>query len=189
MEISAEGSASTLRQVIDGKLIELGHKPRNIQVVLVMWIQNLNDSGIIAKEMEHVSSDNVVSEGHASSRDANELPRDVEMLTEQLSKVRLEIEGLHNELTNRNAKLDELHSKLEAAKQKLAAFDEMQGEVAALKKSLKQQTAKAKQLWTQKCEQLLAHEGLIEEKDAEIATFESTSEWKSVQCIRCNCRS
>jgi len=35
----------------------------------------LNGSGIIAKEMEHVNSDNVVSETLASSRDANELPR------------------------------------------------------------------------------------------------------------------
>ena len=74
----------------------------------------VNDSGIIAKEMEHVSSDNVVSEGHALSRDADadKLPRDVETLTEQLSKVRLEIEGLHNELTNQNVKLNELRSEL-----------------------------------------------------------------------------
>ena len=99
MKISAEGSASTLRQVIDGKLIKLGHKPHNIQVVVSNVDSKLylvNDSGIIAKEIEHVSSDNVVSEGHSLSRDANELPRDVEMLTEQLSEVCLEIEGLHN---------------------------------------------------------------------------------------------
>ena len=100
LEISAEGSASTLRQVIDGKLIELGHEPRNIQVVVSNVDSKLylvNDSGIITKEMEHVSSDNVVSESRASSRDANELPTDVETLTEQLSEARLEIEGLRNE--------------------------------------------------------------------------------------------
>ena len=74
----------------------------------------VNDSGILAKEMEHVGSDNVVSEGHVLSRDAdaNKLPRDVETLTEQLSEVRLEIEGLHNELTNQNVKLNELRSEL-----------------------------------------------------------------------------
>ena len=85
LEISAEGSASKLRQVIDGKLIKLGHEPRNIQVVVSNVDSKLylvNDSGIIAKEMEHVSNDNVVSEGQASSRDANELPRDVEKQTE-----------------------------------------------------------------------------------------------------------
>ena len=91
-----------------------------------------------------MSNDNVVSKGHASSRDVNELPRDVETLTEQLSGGRLEIEGLRNELTNRNVTLDELRSELEAATQKLTAFDEMQGEVEALKKLLKQQTTKAK---------------------------------------------
>ena len=34
LEISAVGSAATLRQVIEGKLIQLGHEPRNIQVVV-----------------------------------------------------------------------------------------------------------------------------------------------------------
>jgi len=133
---------------MDRKLIGLGHDPHNLQFVVSNIDSRLylvNDSGIIAKEMEHVSSDNVVSETLASSRDTTELPRDIETLHEQLSKARLEIKGLRIKLTNRNAALDDLRSKLEAAKQKLAAFDEMQGEVEALK----QQTAKAKRFWAQ----------------------------------------
>jgi len=121
LEISTEGSVSTLRQVIDGKFIEFGHEPRNIQVAVSNVDSRLylvNDSGIIAKEMEHVSSDNV-SETLASSRDTNELPRDIETLHEQLSKAHLEIEGLCTELTNRNVALDDLNSELEVAKQNL----------------------------------------------------------------------
>ena len=56
----------------------------------------------------------------------------------------------------------------------------MQGEIEALKKSLKQQTAKAKRFWTQKWEQLLAHEALIEENDAEIATLKAL---RSEKCL------
>ena len=147
--ISAEGSASTLRQVIDGKLIRLGHEPRNTQVVVSNADSRLylvTDSGIIAKEknLEHVSSDNVVSEVHVTSHDTNELPNDTETLHKQLREARLEIEGLRTELSNRNAALDDLRSQLATATHKLAAVDELQAEVEALTKSLKQQTAKAK---------------------------------------------
>ena len=75
--ISAEGSTSTVRQVIDGKLIQLGHDPRNTQVVVSKVDSRLylvNDYGFVAKEMEHVSSDNVVLEALVTSHGTNELP-------------------------------------------------------------------------------------------------------------------
>ena len=103
-------------QVIDGKLIKLGHEPQVVVSNVDSRLYLVNDSGIIAKEMEHMSSDNVASETLSSSCDTNELPRDIEMLHEQLSEARLEIEGLRTELTNQNAALDDLRSKLEAAR-------------------------------------------------------------------------
>ena len=42
-------------------------------------------------------------------------------------------------------------------------------EVEMLRREVKVQTAKSNRFWAQKCEQLLAHEAVIEEKDAEIA--------------------
>ena len=42
-------------------------------------------------------------------------------------------------------------------------------EVEALQKNVRTQTAKAKRFWLQKCEQPLAHEAAIEEKDERIA--------------------
>ena len=178
LEISAEGSASTLRQVIKGKLIELGYEPRNTQVLVSNVDSRLylvNDSGIIANEVEHVSSDNVnvVPEARMTSREAAELRSDIETLHKQLHEAHLEIEGLRIELGNRNAALDDLRSELAVATRKLATVDELQGEVESLKKLLKQQTAKAKQFWAQKCKQLLAHEAIIEEKDAEITALEA----------------
>ena len=147
--------------------------PKLWLVMLTRDLYLVTDSGIIAKEkdLEHVSSDNVVPEVHVTSHDTNELPNDTETLHKQLREARLEIEGLRTELSNRNAALDDLRSQLAAATHKLAAVDELQAEVEALTKSLKQQTAKAKRFWSQKCEQLLAHEAIIEEKDAEIAAL------------------
>ena len=147
LEIPAVGSADTLRQVIKGKLIQLGHEPRNIQVVISNVDSRLylaNDSGIIATDMEHVSTDNMVPESLVTPREVYESPNKTDTQREQLREARLEIEGLRIDLRNRNAALDEVRLELEASKRKLAAVDELQREVATLRKSLKQQTEKAK---------------------------------------------
>ena len=142
---------------------------------LVMLIQVcsyiVNDSGIIATEMEHVSTNNMVPESPVRSRAVDELPYETAVLHKQLCEARLEIEGLRIDLSNRNAALDAVRLELEDSKRKLAAVDELQEEVATLKKSLEQQTEKAKRIWAQKCEQLLAHEAIVEEKDAKIASL------------------
>jgi len=62
---------------------------------------------------------------------------------------------------------------LAAAVCMLSAVDEQQEKVEVLKKLLEQQTAKAKCFRTQKCEQLLAHEAVIDEKDAEITVLQA----------------
>ena len=111
-----------MRQVIDGKLIQLGHEPCNTQVVVSKVDSRLylvNDTGIVTKEMEHVSSDNVVPEALVTSHGTNELPNDVETLHKLLREVRLEIESLCIDLSNRNAALDDLHTELAAATHKL----------------------------------------------------------------------
>ena len=59
-----------------------------------------------------------------------------------------------------------LRVKLETAE---TGLRESRAEVEMLRSKVKVQTAKSKRFWAQKCEQLLAHEAVIEEKDAEIA--------------------
>jgi len=75
-----------------------------------------------------------------------------------LNEARLDIKGLRTTLNDRDALLAELHAELEASKHVAGA---LHTEVSTLKQGLKSQTAKAKRFWSQKCEQLLAHEAAI----------------------------
>lgn len=58
LELSSEGTSATLRQLIEGKMVELGHKPRNTQVIVASTDSKLylvDKSGIIRQESDHVS--------------------------------------------------------------------------------------------------------------------------------------
>ena len=54
----------------------------------------------------------------------------------------------------------------------LRAANESHAEVETLQKPVQVLMAKAKRFWAQKCEQMLAHEAVIEEKDAEIVRLQ-----------------
>ena len=61
LELPSEGTSATLRQVIEGKLLELGHEPRNTQIIVASADSKLylvDESGIIRQESEHVSVEN-----------------------------------------------------------------------------------------------------------------------------------
>ena len=106
LEISAKGSAATLRQITKGKLIQLGHEPRNIQVIVSKVDSRsylVDDSGIIVSEVEHVSNETVV-EIHMVSL-TNKLHNEMS-LHKELLEAHLEIEGLRNELSGRDAIID-----------------------------------------------------------------------------------
>ena len=68
-----------------------------------------------------------------------------------------------------------LRAELESVREEFvdssSAIQALRTEIGTLKQSLKSQTAKAKQFWAQKCEQLLAHEAEIEDKDAIISNL------------------
>ena len=106
----------------------MGHEPRNIQLVISNVDSRLylvNDSGIIATEMEHASTDNMVPESLVTPCEVYESPNEIDTQREQLREARLEIEGLRIDLRNQNAALDEIRLELEASKRKLAAVDEL----------------------------------------------------------------
>ena len=115
LEISAEGSAATLRQIIEGKLIKLGHEPHNTQVIVGKVdsrLYLLDDSEIIVKEVEHVSNEAVV-ETHLQQMSY----RMKRCCIKNCSRC---ISNLQNELSSRDAMLDTLRSELATATQKLA---------------------------------------------------------------------
>ena len=60
LELPSEGTSAMLRQLIEGKLVELGREPRNTQVIAASVDSTLHlvdKSGIIRQESEHVSPD------------------------------------------------------------------------------------------------------------------------------------
>ena len=110
LELSTDGTAATLRQTIEGKLMELGHEPRNTQVVMANTDSRLylvDASGIIREEPEHVSLDNRV-DSHVNTRvtsNNNETDDAIDTLRRELREARLEIEGLRNEIRTRDEAL------------------------------------------------------------------------------------
>ena len=81
LELLSEGISVTLRQVIEGKSLELGHEPRNTQIIVASADSKLylvDESGIIRQELEHVSVEN------ASTHDIKNahMTREIEMLRE-----------------------------------------------------------------------------------------------------------
>ena len=61
LELPSEGTSATLRQVIEGKLLELGHEPSNTQIIVVsadLKLYLVDESGIVRQELEHVSVEN-----------------------------------------------------------------------------------------------------------------------------------
>ena len=138
---------------------------RNRQITVASADSKLylvDESGIIRQESEHVSVEN------AGTHDINNahVTSEIETLREELQEVYLDIKGLCNSVHERDETLAGLRVELETAKMGLR---ESPAEVEMLHSKVKIQTAKSKPFWAQKCEQLLAHETVVKEKDAEIA--------------------
>ena len=164
LELPSDGTLATLRQLIEGKLIELGHEPRNIQVIVASADSKLylvDESGIIKQESEHVSPENVSTHNNNSN-----VTNEIDTLRRTLQEARLEVESLRGTVHERDGTL---RAELETAN---ASLIEARAEIKTLRKDVKVQAAKVKRYWAQKCEQLLAHETGIEEKDAKIARLQ-----------------
>ena len=164
LELPSDGTSATLRQLIEGKLIELGHEPRNVQVIVASADSKLylaDESGIIKQELEHVSPESVSTHNNNSN-----VTNEIDTLRRALQEARLEIEGLHETVHERDGTL---RAELETAN---ASLREARAEVKKMRRDVKVQAAKAKRYWAQKCEQLLAHETVVKEKDAEIARLQ-----------------
>ena len=82
--------------------------------------------------------------------------------------MRLEIEGLRNEMNKRDETLAALRIELVAANESFRASDELRAEVKRLQEALKVQATKAKRFLPKKCELLLVHEMAIEVKEEAI---------------------
>ena len=73
LELPGGASTEETRQSIEGKLMELGHEPRNVQVIVKedRQIFLVNNEGIIAFT-EHVSNDTMILQEHEHAREIEE---------------------------------------------------------------------------------------------------------------------
>ena len=169
LELLSEGTAATLRQLIEGKLVELEYEPRNVQVVVANADSKLylvNESGILKQESEHVSREDFYTH---NNNNISHVTTDIESLQGELREARLEVEGFRERVRERDETLAALQVELETAN---AGLNEARAEIETLRREVKEQTVKAKRFWTQKCEQLLTHETVVEEKDAKITRLQ-----------------
>jgi len=132
-----EGMSATLRQLIERKLVELGHEPRNTQVIVAsadLKLYLVDESGIIRQESEHVSCENM-------NNNISHVTNEIERLRGELREARLKVEGLRNRVRERDKTLVALRTELETAN---TGLRETRAEVDTLRKEVKVQAAKAK---------------------------------------------
>ena len=100
----SEGTSGTLRQLIEGKLIELGHEPKNVQVIVTSVNSKLylvDKSGIIKQESEHVSLENVSTHYNISN-----VTNEIDTLRGALQEACLgKVEGLRERVHERDKTL------------------------------------------------------------------------------------
>ena len=168
--LPSSSNGSSTRQLIEGKLLEMGKESRNVQVIVSgesIRLYLVTDDGVIATEPKLVSNTDV--RAHTTNEFFNNKlsVHELESLRSALCEAHLENTRLANELHDRDKSLEVLHGELLTANNEIVQLSVAAPvvEVEALRKNVKTQTAKAKRFWSQKCEQLLAHEAAIEDKD------------------------
>ena len=174
--ICAKATAAQTRQLIEGKLVELDREPRSVQVIIGedSRLYLVDDTGVIkaSEATEGTENDHVQTNYELCD---NEHDDSIESLRSVLREARLENERLQSKLSTRNDELERVcneRDQLKNDKAELKARSEGSlEEIERLKAALSSQTEKAKRFWRLRCEQMLAHDKLIEAKEGEIASL------------------
>ena len=112
LELPAEGTSASLRQGIEGRLVELGHESWNIQVIVGSANSGLHlvdKSGIVRQESEHVSPEDMNTHNNNTH-----VTNKIKMLCNELQEGRLKNEGLCKQVHERDEMLTALHNELDA---------------------------------------------------------------------------
>ena len=145
LELPSEGTAATLRQLIEGKLVELEYEPRNIQVIVTSADSKLylvDESGILKQESEHMSHEDFYTHNNNNNNNnISHVTNDIESLQRELREACLEVEGVRKRVCERDETLAALRVELETAN---AGLNEACAEIETLRREVKVQTAKAK---------------------------------------------
>ena len=163
-------------------MIELDRKPRSVQVIVEedSQLYLVDDAGVIkaSEAIAGTNSDHVPINNELSDNDSETSSRSdsLETLRSALREARLENQRLQLQLSSRNDELERVCSErdqLNTDKAELTArlSEGSPVEFKRLKAAVRSQTEKAKRFWRLRCEQMLAHDELIEAKESEIASL------------------
>ena len=184
LSLATDASAAQTRKLIEGKLVEMGRQPSDVQVITQGNngdgnIFLVDETGIIKSikgAPTHVNDDSHPDGGARSAlRESDSDTRQLHsLLDEQISTV----ETLTAELQTSRRLLEE----------EKTSGREKDSEIETLQNLLAKEKQRVKRHWREKCEQLLAHEESLEEKEAEIALLKArilslTSRTTEVQAI------
>ena len=182
--LATGASAAQTRKLIEEKLIEMDRQPSEVQIIVQGTngdgkIYLVDESGIIKSikgAPKHVSEHAQLDGGVRSAlRESDSDTRQLRsLLDEQISTV----ETLTAELQTSRRLLEE----------EKTSGREKDSEIETLQNLLAKEKQRVKRHWREKCEQLLAHEESLEEKEAEIALLKArilslTSRTTEVQAI------
>ena len=155
LELPTTASANEIRQMIDGKLTEMGREPPNVQVVVQrelggtlrarLYLQD--ESGVF---MESEPAPEPHSHGNAEESD--------------------------EELSDQGEEPEEVGALKRALKRATEENAMLAAEVSELKGGLQKQKDRVKELWKLNCEQLAEHDSMITAKDEEIASLRARLE-------------
>ena len=161
LDVPTGAAAHEVCQRLGEKIRTLGHDPANVQVIVKGKGNNsslylVDDTGVIKCVKENVE-DHVGNQGIPNERSRSAL-REVEAV----------IESLTNELTTARQELEEANSLVSRLRAEVASLGDSNTE---LSRQLDKERQKSKCFWKQKCDLMLAHEDVLEERDATIAAL------------------
>ena len=164
----SRASMEETRQLIEGRLLEMGHEPRNVQVIINdEGIFLIDDTGIITStehvsevEKEHVSN-MVIDHMNHNNVISHHNDVNVNSLSSALCEARCENESLTLRLYEQGNTVTQLQTEMGEATETIARLED----------EIWKEKAKVKWFWSQQCKQLALHEATLQEKDKEIASL------------------
>ena len=182
LELPTSASTDELRQMIDGKLLEIGREPPNVQVLVVTpegggadAIKLRDETGIFLEAREQAAFEEPgglrVTEGpEESESDSVEALRDVLVQAKEREASLLgRLETIQRALEEEKEKSTELQAEKERLEGTLVSPEE----VSDLRTELASEKDKVKRIWRLNCEQLATHDSECSSKDTEIVALKA----------------
>ena len=184
-------STEELRQLIDGKLADMEHDPRNVQVV-VQEVARTELGLLLVDETGVFQKCGPVLRNRQGEEQEQE--HELQVLREQLEDAARERTELKTLLSEQQRKVEDGRKSLAFEKERAAAAEQIEradraeakansgredqpklhtsrDEVEHWKAALQTEKDKARQIWKRNCQQLTELESLLTDREAEIATL------------------